>query len=53
MNQERLPAYMQPTQLHQLEEIPLLPGRKVDEAALLAHAVERASVPEARGNLSE
>ena len=50
---ERLPAYMQPTQLHQLEEIPMLPGRKVDEAALLAHAVERASVPEARGNLSE
>lgn len=29
-----LPAYMHPRQLHVLEALPLLPGRKVDEAAL-------------------
>lgn len=42
---ERLPAYMQPTQLFVLEELPLLPGRKVDEEALLAHAGRHALVP--------
>ena len=35
---ERLPAYMQPSHLFVLEELPLLPGRKIDEEALLAHA---------------
>jgi len=46
--QERLPAYMQPSQLFMLEELPLLPGRKIDEEALLAHAARHAlatSVP--------
>lgn len=49
---ERRPAYMQPAQLHQLAEIAILPGRKVDEEALLAHAGHQASLPEAHGNLS-
>jgi len=40
--QERLPAYMQPSQLFVLEELPLLPGRKIDEEALLAHAARQA-----------
>ncbi len=39
---EKLPAHMQPSQLFGLEELPLLPGRKVDEEALLAHAVRHA-----------
>lgn len=33
-----LPDYMRPRAIHVLESLPLLPGRKVDEAALLAHA---------------
>ena len=45
--QERLPAYMQPSQLFVLEELPLLPGRKVDEEALLAHADRHALAPSA------
>jgi len=40
--QERLPAYMRPSQLFVLEELPLLPGRKIDEEALLAHAARHA-----------
>lgn len=41
---EKLPAYMQPTHLFGLAEMPLLPGRKVDEEALLAHAGRQAPV---------
>ena len=33
---EKLPAHMQTSQLFGLEELPLLPGRKVDEEALRA-----------------
>ena len=40
---ERLPAYMQPSHLFVLEELPLLPGRKIDEEALLAHAARHAA----------
>jgi len=40
---ERLPAYMQPSQLFVLEELPLLPGRKIDEEALFAHAAQHAA----------
>lgn len=32
----RLPAYMQPSELFVRSELPLLPGRKVDEEALMA-----------------
>jgi amino acid adenylation domain-containing protein len=39
---EKLPAHMRPSQLFGLEELPLLPGRKVDEEALLAHAARHA-----------
>lgn len=41
-----LPDYMRPRAIHVLEALPLLPGRKVDEAALLAHAaaIEDATV---------
>lgn len=35
----RLPAHMQPSHLHAIEELPLLPGRKIDEEALLAKAM--------------
>jgi amino acid adenylation domain-containing protein len=35
---QTLPPYMRPRALHVLDALPLLPGRKVDEAALLAHA---------------
>jgi amino acid adenylation domain-containing protein len=38
-----LPGYMQPRTIHVLESLPLLPGRKVDEAALLAHAASAGS----------
>ncbi|HEX3862670.1 MAG TPA: non-ribosomal peptide synthetase [Stellaceae bacterium] len=31
-----LPAYMQPARLHPVETLPLLPGHKIDAAALLA-----------------
>ncbi len=41
--QERLPAYMQPTDIVVREDLPLLPGRKIDEDALLAHAAGHAS----------
>ena len=41
---ERLPAYMEPSELFVLDEFPLLPGRKVDEEALLAHAAQRSTV---------
>lgn len=41
---ERLPAYMEPSELFVLDELPLLPGRKVDEEALLAHAAQRSTV---------
>jgi len=41
---ERLPAYMQPSRLFVLEELPLLPGRKIDEEALFAHAAQHAAV---------
>ena len=34
-----LPPYMRPRAVHVLDALPLLPGRKVDEAALLAHAL--------------
>jgi acyl-coenzyme A synthetase/AMP-(fatty) acid ligase/thioesterase domain-containing protein len=44
---ERLPAYMKPARLFVLEELPLLPGRKVDEEALLAHAARHALAPSA------
>ena len=44
---QKLPAHMQPSQLFGLEELPLLPGRKVDEEALLAHAARHALVPSA------
>ena len=40
---ERLPAYMQQSQLFVLEELPLLPGRKIDEEALFAHAAQHAA----------
>lgn len=33
-----LPPYMRPRAVHLLDALPLLPGRKVDEAALLARA---------------
>lgn len=33
-----LPAYMQPSRLFALDHLPLLPGRKIDESALLALA---------------
>jgi acyl-coenzyme A synthetase/AMP-(fatty) acid ligase/thioesterase domain-containing protein len=49
--QERLPAYMQPSHLFALEELPLLPGRKVDEEALLAHASRH--VPATLGHASQ
>ena len=48
---ERLPAHMQPSHLHAIEELPLLPGRKIDEEALLAQTTQHrpatpgASVP--------
>lgn len=45
--QERLPAYMQPSHLFVLEGLPLLPGRKVDEEALLAYADRQALAPSA------
>lgn len=34
-----LPAYMQPSRVFALDHLPLLPGRKIDESALLAHAI--------------
>ena len=40
---ERLPAYMEPSELFVLDELPLLPGRKVDEETLLAHAAQRST----------
>jgi amino acid adenylation domain-containing protein len=36
-----LPAYMRPSHLLAVEEMPLLPGRKVDEEALLARAARQ------------
>lgn len=36
-----LPTYMHPRQIHFLDELPLLPGRKVDEAVLQSLAEER------------
>ena len=44
---EKLPAHMQPSQLLEVEKLPLLPGRKVDEEALLAHAARHALAPSA------
>lgn len=42
-----LPSYMQPSRLFVLDEMPLMPGRKVDEEALLAYAADhdRAAAP--------
>ncbi|MDI1266246.1 MAG: AMP-binding protein [bacterium] len=34
----KLPAYMQPSSLFVIDELPLLPGRKIDEEALLSFA---------------
>ena len=47
----RLPAYMRPKQLHVLETLPLLHGRKVDEAALqsLAASFRGRAAAEAQG----
>ncbi|MCC8427336.1 AMP-binding protein [Reyranella aquatilis] len=50
---EKLPAHMQPSQLFRLEELPLLPGRKVDEEALLAHAAGHSLVPSAASSQFE
>ena len=47
---EKLPAYMQPSHLFGLGELPLLPGRKVDEEALLAHAARHAPATLARSS---
>jgi amino acid adenylation domain-containing protein len=44
---EKLPAHMQPSQLLEVEQLPLLPGRKIDEEALLAHAARHAPAPTA------
>ncbi|MBX9944864.1 MAG: AMP-binding protein [Reyranella sp.] len=41
-----LPAYMRPAEIHLLSALPLLPGRKVDEDALLAHAARRDRIAE-------
>ncbi|HJQ55277.1 MAG TPA: AMP-binding protein [Vineibacter sp.] len=38
-----LPSYMQPTQILSIDSMPLLPGRKVDQARLLAIAAEQAA----------
>lgn len=40
-----LPPYMRPRAVHVLDGLPLLPGRKVDEAALLACAAVDVEVP--------
>lgn len=37
-----LPAYMRPSRVFVIGEMPLLPGRKVDEESLLAHAARHA-----------
>jgi amino acid adenylation domain-containing protein len=42
---EKLPAHMQPSQLFEVDQLPLLPGRKVDEEGLLAHAARHAVAP--------
>ena len=39
---ERLPAYMQPAQCFAIDALPLLPGRKIDEEALLGHVPDLA-----------
>lgn len=41
---ERLPADMAPSELFILDELPLLPGEKVDEEALVAHATQHSTV---------
>jgi amino acid adenylation domain-containing protein len=46
---EALPAHMRPTRLFTIDEMPLLPGRKVDEAALLRIADARSPVQIGRG----
>ena len=38
---ERLPSFMRPQQLFVVDKLPLIPGHKVDEEALLAHAAQR------------
>lgn len=40
---QALPAYMRPSRLLAVEEMPLLPGRKVDEEALVARAAPQTS----------
>ena len=35
---EVLPSYMRPSEIFLIDELPLLPGRKIDEEALVAHA---------------